>query len=346
MNKKQYNNVIENTLKHEQTDDSLSTARAIFDNMGVALPQGDMKTVYETIKTDNYMGWKSCTMQEAQAAADNGTAAIGISEDKIVVLSANDDEQLVAQTASVMTLDENTYAFAVEGMQYYSYGYGTTNYNSLYFSNSNLEVSVGWTGYNVLYGSGTSTAYWTTSNSEVIEVDYRSGYLQAVGVGSAWITATTSNGYSAEFYVNVSSLSGICTTEKTIFGAIIDDIIGAQAYRVKLNLFYNIDKIKNGKVYLGQVSAFTKYDKGNMAFGLDYPDISIGELTIGNDTYAMQDDTRDLWLSPNWKWDSKIININKWYDIGTTISTLSIVMLDATLFPYRSVEIQGTLQLD
>ena len=129
MNKKQYNNVIEHTLQHEQsaqTEDSLATARAIFDNMGVALPQGDMKTVYDTIKTDNYMGWKSCTMQEAQAAADNGTAAIGISEDKIVVLSANDEEQPVTQTASVMTLDETTSAFAVAGLEYYSYSYGTT----------------------------------------------------------------------------------------------------------------------------------------------------------------------------------------------------------------------------
>ena len=126
MNKKQYNNVIENTLKHENTEDSLSTARAIFDNMGVALPQGDIKTVYETIKTDNYMGWKSCTMQEAQAAADKGTAAMGISEDRIVVLSAKDEEQPVTQTASVMTLDENTSAFSVDGLEYYSYSYGST----------------------------------------------------------------------------------------------------------------------------------------------------------------------------------------------------------------------------
>ena len=132
MNKKQYNNVIGNTLKHEQsaqTDDSLATARAIFDNMGVALPQGDIKTVYETISTDNYMGWKSCTMQEAQAAADKGTAAIGISEDRIVVLSANDEEQPVAQTASVMSLDENTSAYAVAGLEYYSYSYGGTTVN-------------------------------------------------------------------------------------------------------------------------------------------------------------------------------------------------------------------------
>jgi len=129
MNKKQYNNVIEYTMKHEQsaqTDDSLSTARAIFDNMGVALPQGDIKAVYETIKTDDYMGWKSCTMQEAQAAADKGMAAIGISEDRIVVLSATDEEQPVTQTASVMTLSENTSAFAVDGLQYYSYSYVTT----------------------------------------------------------------------------------------------------------------------------------------------------------------------------------------------------------------------------
>ena len=98
--------------------------------MGVALPQGDIKTVYETISTDNYMGWKSCTMQEAQASADRGVAAIGISEDKIVVLSANDEEQPVAQTASVMTLDENTSAYSVAGLEYYTYSCSTTTSGS------------------------------------------------------------------------------------------------------------------------------------------------------------------------------------------------------------------------
>lgn len=129
MDKKQYNNVIDWTLKHEQsaqTEDSLATARAIFNNMGVALPSGDIKEVCETLKTDDYMGWKSCTMQEAQHAADNGAAAIAISEDKIVVLSATDEEEPVAQTASVMTLSENTSAYAVDRMSYYSYNYSST----------------------------------------------------------------------------------------------------------------------------------------------------------------------------------------------------------------------------
>lgn len=129
MNKKQYNNVIDWTVNHEQsaqTEDGLGTARAIFNNMGVALPNGDVKEVYETIKTDNYMGWKSCTMQEAQQAADNGVAAIGISEDRIVVLCANDEEEPVTKTASVMTLSENTSAYAVDGLAYYSYRCATT----------------------------------------------------------------------------------------------------------------------------------------------------------------------------------------------------------------------------
>ena len=134
MNTKQYNNVIDWTVKHDsavQTEDSLATARAIFNNMGVALPNGSMQEVYDTIKTNQYMGWRACTMQEAQQAANNGTAAIGISADRIVVLSATDEEQPVTQTASVMTISENTSAYTVAGLEYYTYGYCTTCQNLL-----------------------------------------------------------------------------------------------------------------------------------------------------------------------------------------------------------------------
>ena len=94
--------------------------------MGIALPQGDIKHVHEVIKTDDYMGWKSCTMQEAQEAANNGTAAIGISEDRIVVLAANDEDVPVVENTAVMTLSEKTSAYAVEGMSYAIYSNGTT----------------------------------------------------------------------------------------------------------------------------------------------------------------------------------------------------------------------------
>ena len=129
MNTKHYNNVIDWTLKHDtaaQTEGSLATARAVFNNMGVALPNGDMQEVYDTIKTNQYMGWRACTMQEAQQAANNGTAAIGISKDRVVVLSATDEEEPVAETAAVMTISENTSAYAVADLAYYAYSCGTT----------------------------------------------------------------------------------------------------------------------------------------------------------------------------------------------------------------------------
>lgn len=141
MNKKQYNNIIKNTLKRVHTEDSLSTARAVFKNMGVALPGGDMKEVFETVKTNNYMGWKSCTMEEAQAAANKGTAAIGISDSKIVVLAANDAEEPIEPTAEVLAITDSTPAVAVAGLQYYSYGYGGTSTGGSSTSTSTVRRS-------------------------------------------------------------------------------------------------------------------------------------------------------------------------------------------------------------
>ncbi len=128
MNKKQYNNIINHSLQYDckDSENPLDTVRVIFNNMGVALPQGTIKEVYDTVSTGEYMGWKKCTLEEAKEAANNGIAAMGISENKIVVLSAEDDEQPVQQTASVLTLTDNTPAVAVANLQYYSYSYGST----------------------------------------------------------------------------------------------------------------------------------------------------------------------------------------------------------------------------
>lgn len=340
MNGKQYNNVINHTLKSLSESDTLGTARAIFKNMGVALPHGDIKMVYDTVKTDNYMGWKSCSMDEAQSAANEGIAAMGISENRIVVLSADDEEKSQENTA-VMTVTDSTPARSVSDLAFYSYRYGgTTDYNVPYFANNSLNVKVGWTGYNALYGSSASTIYWHSSNTDVAVVGNMSGYIQAVGVGSAWITATSNNGYVAEFYIQVDELMQRTETEKTIFGAVVNDVIGAQAYRVSLSITYHITKIRNGKAYIGEISAFTKYDKGNTAVGLDYPDLSIGQLKIGNDTYSMKSDDREMWIGSTWKWDAKVLYLNKWYDLGTAMSLLSILMLDASLFPYRDVKLE------
>lgn len=128
MNKKQYNNIIEHSLQYDckDTTNSLDTARIVFNNMGVALPKGTIKEVYDTVATNDYMGWRHCNFEKAKEAANNGIAAMGINQDRIVVLSAEDTEQSVAQTASVLTLTDNTPAVAVANLQYYIYNYDCT----------------------------------------------------------------------------------------------------------------------------------------------------------------------------------------------------------------------------
>ena len=129
MDKKQYNNIIDWTQQNQpetQTEDSLTAVRAVCNNMGVALPKGDLAQVAETLATDDYMYWHSCTPQEAQEAADNGIPTIGISEDSIVLLAATDEEQPVTTTATMMTL-ANSENNNVTNMVYYSYNCGTTN---------------------------------------------------------------------------------------------------------------------------------------------------------------------------------------------------------------------------
>ena len=134
MDKKQYNNIIDWTQKTQpetQTVDSLTAVRAVCNNMGVALPQGDLAQVAETLATDDYMGWKACTQEEAQEAANNGIPAIGVGNQRIVLLAADDNEQPVTATASVMTLAKDNVSTATVSMSYYTYSGGTTVYRML-----------------------------------------------------------------------------------------------------------------------------------------------------------------------------------------------------------------------
>lgn len=350
MNKKQYNNIIRNTLKQEHTEDSLSTARTVFKNMGIALPNGDIKEVFETVKTDNYMGWKSCTMEEAQAAANNGTAAIGISDSKIVVLAATDAEEPIEPTVSVLAITDTTPAVAVAGLQYYSYSYGGTScVNNLYFANSNLNVKVGWKGYNTLYGSTTSTIYWHSSNTNVVTVGTYSGYLQAVGTGQAWVTATTNNGYSADFYVNVEALSKYVSVEKTITKEVLFSGSGVpgvtvQSYPVLLNLFYTITKVNGNSLFVESVSAFTKYDKSSIIFGVTKPDISVAEIAIDGKALCLYEN-KNVLLSPEWVYDAKISDVNKWINKGTKLSAKTILMCNSTIQPYADVDVETQLNI-
>ena len=347
MNKKQYNNIINLTLKQkkeEQAENSVSTARAIFKNMGVALPQGNCAEIADVLKNDDYMGWKSCTAEEAQDAANRGIAAIAISDDDIVVLAAEDEEP-VAETASVMTLSNASKT--TSSARYYSYNNDTTDLpkETLYFTVISVSHEVGWSGYVPFQGYIYSPISWESSNSQVAVVD-NTGEIQAVGVGDATITVRTDSGKSDSFIIQVGPCSKYVSVEETVYGAAVGDIVVPQAYRVHLNLRYTITKKSNGRVFVSEIHSFAMYDKGNMMAGLEYPHLEIGRLTIGDNTYSMDPESGDLLLSPTWKYDAKEKVLNQWFDEETKVTNLAILMLDAALFPYRDVEIETTLSVN
>ncbi len=121
MNKEQYNNVIEHSIVSKETDDTcqLELTRDICNNMGVALPHGNVSEVSQILETDDYMFWRSCSKEEAQEYADNGVAAIAVTESDISFIRANTGEvSEPTETLSIADGSETTY---------YAYSAGTTN---------------------------------------------------------------------------------------------------------------------------------------------------------------------------------------------------------------------------
>lgn len=340
MNKRQYNNVIDNTLKYElsaQTDDSLATARAIFNNMGIALPQGDIKTVYDTIKTDNYMGWRSCTIEEAKKAADNGIATIGINEEKIVVVSATDEEDPVSQTSSVTLLSENAPNHQADVLRYYSYSCGTTTGN--YFENDSLTVKVGWTGYNNFYGCDLSSIHWVSSDPTIADVDYESGIVQAKRCGIATIYVHNNLCTCIAAY-NITVESRFCHIEQSKIMTWLVNEGGVASYDVTYSLTYEITESYDNFIKIGKISAFIKTTEN--PFALLTPDLSVGRTEInGEDIQLINYD--NVIVSPDWIWDCKEVQLNRIYEKNSVLRSYGIAMTADSPYGYRDIVIETTL---
>ena len=126
MNNKQYNNVIEKTAKLSETDmnDSLALMRDTLNKMGVPLPQGELKEVSEILSTNDYMYWRACSAEDAQAFANDGIAAIAVSDSNIAILTAETDNPTTTRTISAT---ETANVSTVSEVSYYAYSSGGTN---------------------------------------------------------------------------------------------------------------------------------------------------------------------------------------------------------------------------
>ena len=130
----QYKNVAQWTLANTpgvEAMDSADTARAIFNNLGVAFPNGSCEEILLTLMSEDYMGWTPCTYRQAQEYANAGVAAVGVDTSRVVVILPDESADGViasADAAVVSASAKQTSDIAATeriGMQFYAYGSGT-----------------------------------------------------------------------------------------------------------------------------------------------------------------------------------------------------------------------------
>ena len=132
MTGKEYRSVVDWTVKKcsERSDKPIDTVRAVCKNLGAELPEGDVREISEVLKTNDYMGWRSCSINDAKFCAEIGVTAIGIDDDRIVIITdkadKNNSSMLTKNSTDdiIMTVTDETPALAVGNMQFYSYSYG------------------------------------------------------------------------------------------------------------------------------------------------------------------------------------------------------------------------------
>lgn len=134
MNGAQYKNIITWTLAFggiTADKDSQAVVRAICKNLGVAYPHGSLKDVMRILDGKRFLGWTRATVENAQRFADLGVAAIGISEDKVVLIFP-DDKLFILTDRPEPGKAQNEYVKHTkdisseerEKLRFYTYSYG------------------------------------------------------------------------------------------------------------------------------------------------------------------------------------------------------------------------------
>ena len=93
MTNQQYKNITEWTLKNmdaAERNDSLTVARAILNNCGVSLPEGDMPEILDALQSGDYMWWRPCTYEQAKSFADEGQPVVGVDDGRLIVIVPSD----------------------------------------------------------------------------------------------------------------------------------------------------------------------------------------------------------------------------------------------------------------
>ena len=130
----QYKNILDWSLymkKELAEEDNITVMKRLFDNLGVAFPNGNHQMVLTALNTKSFLGWRSCSLDEAQQYANLGFATIAVNDKEIVLIYPNKNinnlsdntemktasNRFVKHVGDISEEDRNT-------MKFYAYRYG------------------------------------------------------------------------------------------------------------------------------------------------------------------------------------------------------------------------------
>jgi len=131
----QYKNIVQWTIRYNQLSEdetAVNAIRILFNNLGVALPQGNLDDITKILKTKTFMGWRPCTCKDAKRFANSGVTTMAISGDKAVLILPDKDVDNFTDDSSLNETKSRFIAYAddVSETDYgdalffaYSYGY-------------------------------------------------------------------------------------------------------------------------------------------------------------------------------------------------------------------------------
>ena len=181
---------------------------------------------------------------------------------------------------------------------------------------------------------------WTTSNSSVATVN-SSGKVTARQEGTATISATTTNGKTAQCTIGVDAcLYAENTEEVVMYTTVSSGIPVFVAYRIYINARVTIDQ-QTGSTNrrVSGVRSYTSLNTDAINPILERPSIAVGVTSINDTQLNMVTYTGSLLLPTNVMVDCKEALPNLSVGSSATLSTLSVCFQSDALYPYRDVEL-------
>lgn len=181
---------------------------------------------------------------------------------------------------------------------------------------------------------------WTTSNSSVATVN-SNGKVTAKQEGTATISATTTNGKTAQCTIDVDAWRYAENTEEVVtYTTVSSGIPIIVAYRIYVNACVTINQqTSSSNRRVSSVTSYTELNKNAINPILERPSLGVGVTRVNNTQLNMGPYTGSLIFSPNVMLDYKEALPNLSVGSSATLSTLSVCFQSDALYPYQDVEL-------